>query len=275
MKDGTCPISSLSLESSNSSFWDTTEIDTEYIMSVRYSDGVVGLRREIFALEHSELKRFTEDLISRLNNDITKMTDGAVTLGEPSVKLDIVDRQERNVEEDDFALDSENKLDSRAVAFRKITVTGDFSTTDSLEELVATHCGEAGGYAKLNGISVHFCDFSSVEPVYFEYTVHTTKPHQYYRNVESVEEFVDKSKNHETRNGLYIIERRVDLDKDQEELTEIERRISQESKEIMLNVLSNLDVDNNHTFEAEQFSINEDKQRFIFFLRQDVSEYIV
>lgn len=275
------PIKSLTIEESKSSIWDTSDMESPFVMTIRYEDDDrIGLGRDIVPLTDDELGRKMSQLFDRLNSNIVSNRPD-VNIESPSVSFE-VDSTYFDSENPEDVPESEPKIDSEIVAMRSARrvrdrVSQDFNElTDMVIQEAVDSFGDDISRSDFTELEFYFSDFRICELTGVRAYVTTENPHLYYKEVSSVEEFVEKASNpDEVEDGVYEVFFRLDYGEEGIDSSYIPDEIVNCSESIMSTRMNDyVQVEGSHTYEAENISIEDRVERTSFYIRQDATDIV-
>jgi hypothetical protein len=275
------PIKSLNIEESESSIWDTSDMESPFVMTIRYEDDDrIGLGRDIVPLTDDELGRKMSQLFDRLNSNIVSNRPD-INIESPSVSFE-VDSTYFYSENPEDVPEPEPKIDSEIVAMRRVNrvrgrVSKEFNElTDMVVEEAVDSFGDDITRSDFTELEFYFCDFRICELTSVHAYVATENPHLYYKDVSSADEFVERAPNpNELEDGVYEVFFRLGYGEDGIDSSNIPDEIVSRAGSIMSTRLNNyVQVQGQHTYEAENISIEDGVERTSFYIRQDATDTV-
>lgn len=276
-RDG--PITSVSVERCEDSIWDTTDIDTDYIVDVRsYNDNQIADDKHFLNLDDKELKSDVEKIFGRLDERIELGTTN-IEIESPNIKLSV---RELSTEFSGDSFNSECEIDTNLVAMRMVNRSRERYSSEVIDILdmisgeIDNKIGDSCSTKDYEEVSILFSDFMECEVSGVRLDIATESPHLYYEGVSSVKDYVDKSKNpEELSDSTYKVFFRLDYKDGEIDKEYIPDKIQNKSEEEMRHRMDKyVSVEGNHSFEAESISLEDGIENTVFFIRQDVNEVL-
>jgi hypothetical protein len=273
------PITSVSVERCGGSIWDTTDIDTDYIVDVRsHNDNQIADDKHFLDLDDRELKSDVEMIFRRLDERVELDTTN-IEIESPSIKLSV---RELSTELNEDSFNSECEIDSNLVAMRMVDKSREryssevMDILDTVSEEIDNEIGDSCSINDYREVSILFSDFMQCELSGVRLDIATESPHLYYEGVSSVEGYVDKSKEPEKlSDGRYKVFFRLDYKNGEIDKEYIPDKIQDKSEEEMRHRMCKYaSVEGNHSFEAESIILEDEIETTSFFIRQDVNEVL-
>lgn len=271
----------LNIEEAEPSIWDTSDMESPFVMTIRYEDdNRIGHGRDIVPLTDDELGRKMSQLFGRLNSNIVSNRPD-MNIESPTVSLEVDSTYFESKNPEDVP-ESEPKIDSEIVAMRRVKrvrgrVSQEFNElTDMVIEEAVDGFGDNIVRSDFTDLEFYFCDFRKCELTGVDSYVTTENPHLYYKGVSSADEFVEKASNpNESEDGVYKVFFRLNYGEEGTDSSNIPDEIVSRAESIMSNRMNDyVEVEGQHTYEAENISIEDGVEKTYFYIRQDATDIV-
>lgn len=263
-------IRRVSVKACENSGWDTSNMNSKYVMVVGYKDETrIGDSREIVEVDDPKLRDRIDDVIERTNRRISVRKPGVI-VEDPIIRYRTSARKEKSPE----FVDKQYEIDSDFSSFRNVSIERDRVSEEfrNVVDIVCNHAEERfndeitiDSFSKLELI---FSDFSVCELTGVRADILTDSPHRYYEGVESVEEYVERSD--VSTSPPYEVFFRLDMVEGNINKKYIPEDIKSEAESIMNSRMSEwINTSGVSTCEAESI-VFDGSERTTFFVRQDL-----
>lgn len=264
-------IRRVDVEARENSVWDTSNMNSKYVMDVVYKDETrIGDRaREIVEVDDPKLRDRIDDVIERTNRRISVRKPGVI-VEDPIIRYRTSARKEKSPE----WVDEKYEIDSDFSSFRTVSIERDRVSEEfrNIVDLVCNHAEERFNdeitIDSFRKLELRFADFSVCELTGVRADILTDNPHRYYEGVESVEEYVERSD--VSTSPPYEVFFRLDMVEGNINKKYIPEDIKSEAESIMDSRMSEwINTSGVSTYEAESI-VFDGSERTTFFVRQDL-----